>query len=49
MKMQSRPSPGIPVSDHTIIDTAAKTALEAPPSLNELHEGAHVCFAAIAT
>jgi hypothetical protein len=32
-----------------IIDTAAKTALEAPPSLNELHEGAHVCFAAIAT
>lgn len=32
---------------HTIIDTAAEGALEAPPSLNECHERAHVRFAAI--
>lgn len=46
--MQSR-SPSSPSpSEHTVIDTAAKAALEASPSLNELHERAHVCFATIA-
>lgn len=49
LKMQCRSSPSPRHSEHTIIDTAAKAALEASPSLNELHERAHVCFAAIAT
>lgn len=45
--MQSgSPSPSL--CERTIVDTAAEAALEASPSLNELHKGAHVCFATIA-
>lgn len=32
----------------TFVHAAAEAALEAPAALNELHEGAHVGFAAVA-